>query len=182
MSRGTIIFLNGVSSSGKSTLAKELVKILPDYYHMSIDDFDTFIDRMEDRENNHLIPVETEYFFHRTIAMFSDRGVNLVVDHILHDDFTREDCLKILADYPVLFVGVHCPIEEVERRENERGDRNIGQAKNQLEFVHKAEIYDLEVNTFLENAKDNSSKIINALNNSVHLNGWFQTYENLILG
>lgn len=175
MNRGKIIFLNGVSSSGKSTLANTLVKLMPSYFHMSIDDFDIFIERMEDRENNHLIPIATEYFFHRTIAMFSDKGINVIIDHILHDNFTSEDCFKVLADYPVLFVGVHCPLEEIERREKLRGDRNIGQAKMQLEYVHKVENYDIEVNTLLESVEENSYKIIHALNNVEYHNGWLQT-------
>lgn len=175
MNKGKIIFLNGVSSSGKSTLANEIVKLMPSYYHMSIDDFDLFIEKMEDRENNHLIPVETEYFFHRTIAMFSDRGINVVVDHILHDNFTREDCFKVLTDYPVLFVGVHCPLKELERREKVRGDRNIGQSKSQLEYVHKVEIYDIEVNTLLESVEENSKKIIEVLNNDECHNGFLKT-------
>jgi len=163
MNRGKIIFLNGVSSSGKSTLAKELVKDIPNYFHISIDDFDIFIERMEDRENNRLIPVETGYFFHRTIAMFSDKGINLIVDHILHDNLTKEDFFEVLSNYPVLFVGVNCPIEELERREKVRGDRNIGQAKEQLEFVHKDQIYDIEVDTFSESVEECSKKIIEAL-------------------
>ncbi|MGV2644490.1 chloramphenicol phosphotransferase, partial [Clostridium perfringens] len=44
MKRGNIIFLNGVSSSGKTTLAKQLLKRLPDFYHYSIDDFDVVIE------------------------------------------------------------------------------------------------------------------------------------------
>jgi len=32
MKKGTIILLNGVSSSGKSTLAKELVAVLDGYF------------------------------------------------------------------------------------------------------------------------------------------------------
>ena len=179
MNRGKIIILNGVSSSGKSTLARELVRVRPSYFHMSVDDFDLFIEKMEDRENGHLVPVETAYFFHRTIAMFSDKGVNIIVDHILHDDFTREDCFAVLADYPVLFVGVHCPLEELERREKARGDRNIGQAKYQLEFVHKNELYDVEVNTFAESTEVCAEKIIAALNSLNCPNGWFQTSKKL---
>jgi chloramphenicol 3-O phosphotransferase len=175
MNRGNIIFLNGVSSSGKSTLSNELVKMMPNYFHISIDDFDTFIDKMEDREKNRLIPVETEYFFHRTIAMFSDKGINLIVDHILHDIFTNNDCFEVLTNYPVIFVGVHCPIEELERREKARGDRNIGLAKKQLEFVHKNEIYDIEVNTYTENAEECSKKIIESLNSSKYPDGWLCT-------
>ncbi|MDZ5472025.1 AAA family ATPase [Bacillus sp. 31A1R] len=163
MDKGNIILLNGVSSSGKSTLSKELTKILPNYYHLSIDDFDIVIERMEDRENDRLIPVPTEYFFHRTIAMFSDKGVNLIVDQILHDSFTTEDCYKTLKDYPVLFVGVQCPIEELERREMQRGDRRIGQGKQQLEYVHKSEVYDIVVDTYkdsLEHCAKNIAQLI----------------------
>lgn len=175
MDRGKIIFLNGASSSGKSTLANELIKLMPSYFHMSIDDFDLFIEKMEDRENKHLIPVETEYFFHRTIAIFSDRGINVIVDHSLHDDFTREDCFKVLVDYPVLFVGVQCPLEELEQREKARGDRIIGQAKKQLEYVHKIEIYDIEVNTLLESVEENSNRVIQVLNDAEYYHGWLLT-------
>lgn len=173
MDKGNIIFLNGVSSSGKSTLAKEIINTLTEYYHISIDNFDIFINTMEDREGNRLIPVETEYFFHRTIAMFSDRGINLIVDHILHDNHTREDCIKVLSNYPVLFVGVHCPLNELEKREKNRGNRNIGQAKQQLNFVHKKEIYNVEVNTYYENIKSCAKKVILELKHSKnHMDGF----------
>lgn len=163
MNKGKIILLNGVSSAGKSTLAKELVKILPDYFHFSVDDFDLIIERMEDRENERLIPVETEYFFHRSIAMFSDRGVNLIVDHVIHDEFTRDDWFEVLAGYPVLSVGVHCPLDELERREKARGDRTIGQAKRQLEFVHRDVVYDVEVDTFHEDREECIMRIFETL-------------------
>lgn len=179
MNRGKIIFLNGVSSSGKSTLSKEIIKSMPDYFHISLDTFDDFIGSMEDRENNHLIPVETEYYFHRTIAMFSDSGVNLVVDHVLFNDFTRKDCLEVLKDYPVLFVGVHCPLEELERREKARGDRNIGQAKLQLGYVHKNETYDVEVNTYSESLEECSRRVIEASNSMEYPDGWLSTIRGL---
>lgn len=45
-------------------------------------------------------------------------------------------------------MGVHCPATELERREKERGDRRIGLSKSQLDFVHKVENYDIDVDTF----------------------------------
>jgi chloramphenicol 3-O phosphotransferase len=71
---------------------------------------------------------------HRTIAMFSDSGVNLIVDHILHDNVTIMDWQSILNHYPVFIVAVHCPLIELERREQARGDRQIGQARKQLDL------------------------------------------------
>jgi chloramphenicol 3-O phosphotransferase len=68
-------------------------------------------------------------------------------------------------------------IEELERREKSRGNRTIGQAKKQLEYVHKNEIYDIEVNTFHESVEENSNKVIEALNNEIYYNGWLQTVK-----
>jgi chloramphenicol 3-O phosphotransferase len=177
MNKGKIILLNGVSSSGKSTLAKELVKKLPGYFHFSIDDFDTIIEKMEDRDSDHLIPVPTEHFFHRNIAMFSDKGVNLVVDQILHNKDTTKDCYEILHDYPVFFVGVHCPLNELEKREKERGDRPVGQGKSQLNYVHQqGEVYDIEVDTceVMDSVVD---AILNKLSESRFHKGWKSTLE-----
>jgi chloramphenicol 3-O phosphotransferase len=179
MNKGKIILLNGVSSSGKSTLSKELVKQLPDFFHYSIDDFDMVIERMEDRENQRLIPVSTEYYFHRTIAMFSDSGINLVVDQILHNEETIKDCLEALKDYPVFFVGVHCPQTELERRESERGDRTIGQAKRQLEYVHQQhEVYNIEVDTYRDGIEYSVKNIIEKLQITNTSEAWQTTIQN----
>lgn len=147
MKQGHIIFLNGVSSSGKTTLAAGLIKHLPDYFHFSSDQYDFIIEQMEDRDNGRLIPVETEIFIHRTIKMFSDYGVNLIVDHILHDKATLLDFRHTLLNYPVTMIGVHCPVEILNQRESLRGDRMTGLAARQLEFVHQNIHYDLEVDT-----------------------------------
>ena len=175
MNKGKIILLNGVSSSGKSSLSKVLIHKLPNYFHLSIDDFDTIIDRMENRESGQLIPVPTEHFFHRTIAMFSDKGVNLIVDQILHNNDTTIDCYTTLKDYPVVFVGVHCPVEELERRELERGDRTIGQARAQLQYVHQqGEKYDFEIDT--SGSMDSSIKeLVNVIMEDAEFRGWEKT-------
>lgn len=177
--KGNIILLNGVSSSGKTTLAEELVRRLPGYFRLSIDDFDGLIEKMEDRESgSRLIPVDTEVFFHRTVAMFSDQGVNLVVDQILHNEETLKDCLRVLRDYPVLFVGVHCPVEELWRREELRGDRRIGQAVDQLEFVHQqGENYDVEVDTFRDGLEECVRRIVEGVQGLEGSRGWKATFS-----
>ncbi|KAA0547449.1 AAA family ATPase [Bacillus sp. BGMRC 2118] len=176
MNKGTVILLNGVSSSGKSTLSKQLTTLLPDFFHLSSDDYDLVIEKMEDRENDRLIPVPTEYFIHRTIKMFSDKGINLIVDQILHDDETFDDCLEVLHHYPVLFVGVHCPLNELSRREKERGDRTVGQAAFQLGYVHQQkEVYDIEVNTAENTIKECAELIVQQLKKPT--NGFAKTYS-----
>nr|WP_231607571.1 AAA family ATPase [Fictibacillus sp. 18YEL24] len=174
-----IIVLNGVSSSGKSTLAKEITKLLPDFFVFSGDDYDLVIERMEDRENQRLIPIETEYFYYRNVAMFSDRGVNLILDQILHDPLTLHNFYKTLNSYPILLVGVHCPVKELKRREQSRGDRRIGQAIFQLDFVHQQEIYDVEVNTYTNSMIECVKEIVDRLENNTPLLGFQKSFKKL---
>ncbi|MFC3209717.1 chloramphenicol phosphotransferase CPT family protein [Planomicrobium okeanokoites] len=173
MGKGKIILLNGVSSSGKSTLARELVNQLDGYFHLSIDDYDGFIEKAENRETGHLIPVPTEFFYHRTIAMFSDLGVNVIADQILHDVSTTKDCFTVLQRYPVFFVGVHCPPPVLQQRESQRGDRPIGLAEIQLNFIHQQRhLYHLEVNTYKDTIANCAKQIQNALQEHHPLVEW----------
>lgn len=174
---GQIILLNGVSSSGKSTLARILVEQLPGFFPLAIDDFDLLIERMEDRPNQRLIPLETERLFHLTIALFASQGVNLVVDTVLHDQSVRDHCREVLGDYMVLFVGVHCPEAELVRREQARGDREPGLACRQLATIHKEESYAVEVDTFQQSGAACAEKIIAALRAADYPRPWRNAWE-----
>ncbi|MBT9504927.1 MAG: hypothetical protein IV092_27060 [Burkholderiaceae bacterium] len=55
--------------------------------------------------------------------------------------------LEDLAGHDVLLVEVECSHEQLGLREARRGDRESGLAESQLESVHTACSYDLEVNT-----------------------------------
>lgn len=44
--------------------------------------------------------------------MFSDKGINLVVDQIFHNNDPFSDCIETLRQYPICFAGVHCPLSE----------------------------------------------------------------------
>jgi chloramphenicol 3-O phosphotransferase len=180
MNKGKIILINGVSSSGKSTVSKELLKKLKGYFHFSIDEFDHIIQVMEerDKEDGRLIPVATEFFFHDNIKMFSDYGVNLIVDQILFNQETTEDLLTKLHDYPILFVGVHCSEAELERRERIRGDRPGGQGRSQLQYVHQQnEVYDVEVNTETQSIEECVDNILYCLEHTPIPSGIQKTYH-----
>lgn len=159
MEKGNIIFLNGVSSSGKTTLAKALQDGLPEpYYRMSVDSFvgeivpDRFVTDDEEGLRRMLALLS---IYHRTIRMFSDRGLHTVVDHILLEHLhILEDCVELFRDYPVLFVHVVCPPEELRRREAARGDRAVGQGEGQLGGLVPKDTYDITVDTFAQSTQE----------------------------
>ncbi|HNC07871.1 MAG TPA: hypothetical protein PLX14_04145, partial [Anaerolineales bacterium] len=56
-------------------------------------------------------------------------------------------CINELSGESVWLVGVHCSLEELERREKARSDRQIGLAKEQMATIHNSVIYDIEIDT-----------------------------------
>jgi len=101
---------------------------------------------------------------HNTIKFFSDMGVNVVVEHIFHHKEWVDECVELLHEYPVLFVHVICPVEELRRREKERGDRDIGRAEIQLQRGYSLDTYDITVDTHANSNKECADNIIEMLN------------------
>lgn len=143
MNQGKIIFLNGVSSSGKSTIAKLLQKRLAEpFLHMQLDAFIDMLPHVDDELVLKMAPG-----FHRSIAAMARAGNNVIADHVLvaDGDWLRE-CVHLLTGY-VLFVGLHCPLPELERREKDRDARRQGFARAQFDIVHSGKVYDVEFDT-----------------------------------
>jgi chloramphenicol 3-O phosphotransferase len=165
MEKGEIIFLNGVSSSGKSTLAKLLQEKLTElYYWLSIDNFLNPIHEKFRNSEYRISLRQTLRTMHHTIKLFSDMGVNVIVDHVLEKQEWLDECVEILHECPVLFVQVTCPVEELWHREKERGDRQIGQAEGQLTELCPQDTYDITVDTFNESTEKCADRIIELLN------------------
>jgi len=155
-SKARIIFLNGISSSGKSSLAHALQQILEEPYpHANADAVKEMSAGIPPAEWG--TAFERGAFMPRLYAAIPACFATLASfgNHLIIDDVVRplqlRNYVEALSAYEVWFVGVHCSLEELERRETERGNRRLGTARRQMEqgLVHTPGIYDLEVDTSL---------------------------------
>ncbi|MBS1701600.1 MAG: AAA family ATPase [Armatimonadetes bacterium] len=150
---GKVIFLNGASSSGKSTLARHLQSILPEpFWHFSIDHFIDSGMLPSARIRSGEFPwkdMRESFFdgFHRCLPSLVGAGNNLIVEHIIETEPWRQRLQDLLGHHDVFLVGVHCPVVELERRERERGDRPIGDARRDFEVIHTFCGYDFEADS-----------------------------------
>jgi chloramphenicol 3-O phosphotransferase len=119
--------------------------------------------------------------FHRCIGTLASSGVNLIVDHVLQDLGWLQECVEHLADQDVLFVGVHCPLEELERRERER-EREPGTARRQYEPVHAHGVYDVEVDTATSSPLACARRVVEALKAMRKISAFHQLREKLASG
>jgi hypothetical protein len=78
-----------------------------------------------------IIFLRTAMGFHRAVAGMSAAGNHVVVDYVLSQRWLLLDCLDLFTAGSVVLVGVHCPLLELERREQVRGDRTPGLAARQ---------------------------------------------------
>jgi len=166
----TIIFLSGTSCSGKSSIARRLQKLLAaPFLHVEVDTFLKMVPEefwktaSQDAQWQFLATLVSG--FHRALAALSGAGCNLVVDHVLLEPAWLRECVDVLPADKVLFVGVHCSLDELERRERAREDRGAGSARSQFDRVHAARVYDLEVDTQALSPDGCAAKIIACLEN-----------------
>ncbi len=167
MNSGKIIFLNGASSSGKSTLAKGLQAALPlPFWHYSIDHIrDAGVLPMERIRSGEFVWSEMRgaFFtgFHHCLPALASAGNHLLVEHIFETKAMFDDVTRLLKPFDVFYVGVHCPLTILEQREKERGNRPLGSARHDFETTHTFCTYDMEVDS-TQLLEDNVKKIITA--------------------
>jgi len=173
-----IIFLHGASSSGKSTLARALQAALPEpFWHYSIDHLrDSGVLPMVRFKSGELSWTDQRaaFFdgFHRSVAAFADAGNNLILEHILDTPGWQQQLATLLASHDMLFVGLHCGLDELKRREAARGDRPAGSAEADFTSIHAGRRYDVEIHTE-DGADANAVRILALLQAPLPRSGFF---------
>ena len=148
---GRIILLNGASSSGKSSLARALqARIDSPFWHISIDHLrDSGVlptARIRSKEFDwHAMREPFFIGFERSLLAYAEAGNDLIVEHIMESEAWLLRLADTLAEQDVFFVGVHCDLAELERRELARGDRRLGDARRDHFRIHTYCLYDCEV-------------------------------------
>ncbi len=156
-----VIVLNGGSSSGKSSLARQLQGVLPGaWLTLGVDTFlDALPPALQTSEAGITFApdgqIETGETFQRLdvawsrgVAEMVRSGAQVILDEVfLSGAASQERWRRALQGLNVVWVGVRCDAETAERRERERPDRVPGMARLQAELVHLGVQYDLEIHT-----------------------------------
>jgi chloramphenicol 3-O phosphotransferase len=170
---GDLIVLNGPSSSGKSSLVRELQRLWPrPLFATGIDAIiigwpESFVldhdesDPTKEVQSLHIVPGQgpepswvpkmNDTFFtisrhaHESWAAINQSGIDVVVDHCIIEPRLREQAQSLL--WGAFWVGVTCEVEELVRREAVRGDRYRGFASGTSAVVHLGMDYDLVIDT-----------------------------------
>ena len=162
-----IILINGVSSVGKGSVSKALQRVASrPMLHVQMDAFlemmppgsfgdpqgyvfETRTDDGQPVTAVHGGPIMDAALrgMRGAVAAMAEAGNDLVVDEVLWDPEQLADYRRRLAPYAFHIVALHAPLEVIEQRERQRGDRVLGLARWQYDKVHSGMTYDLELDT-----------------------------------
>jgi chloramphenicol 3-O phosphotransferase len=174
LSAGRVVVLNGTSSSGKSTLAAALRRRLETadecWVVYSQDDFTPKLPPSWIKAGKHVgrhaddgfvLEVNDGAFelrvgpvghailaaYRGAVAAAAREGLNVIVDEVTMTQGEWDDWQVRLDGIDTMWVRVELSLDELERREQARGDRTPGHARHQVDIVHRFAAYDLTVDT-----------------------------------
>jgi chloramphenicol 3-O phosphotransferase len=184
-----IVFLNGASSAGKTSIAKALQDLTDEPFMLL--GLDTCFAMVPPRwvggpegpmrhlgfayehlpkDNGHPM-LKITYGeagsrmltgFHRAATELVRAGNSIIIDEMLLDCRVRDDWLEVLTPWRPMLVGIYCADGELTRREIERGNRP-GLARWSARNAHNGMRYDLTIDTTHTNPDAAAAHISEAL-------------------
>lgn len=168
MEKGRIIFLNGVTSAGKTSIAEALQSQEKIFFYVVANDlFQEMVGENYLRTDYWKYLSEVIIMMYHTAKLYSDMGKNVLIDGILVE---REEIkphyhqlLEILKDNPLDIVEVYCPLDICRQRNIIRGDRYETQSQEQFALMAENIRYSTKVDTSVYSPGECAEMIISEL-------------------
>ncbi|MCR5128766.1 MAG: chloramphenicol phosphotransferase CPT family protein [Lachnospiraceae bacterium] len=166
--KGKIIFLNGVTSSGKTSIVDALQSRRDVFFYVVANDlFQEMVGEQYLQEDYWKYLSEVIIMMYHTAKLYSDMGKNVIIDGILveRDEIRPHygQLMEIMKDNPMDIVEVYCPLEICRQRNIERGDRYESQSDEQTELMCKDIRYSMRVDTSKLTAEECADEILRTL-------------------
>ena len=168
MGKGKIIFLNGVTSAGKTSIVEALQNRADCYFYVVANDlFEQMIGDRFLREDywGHLSRVII--LMYHTAKLYSDMGKHVLIDGILveRDEIKPHyrQLLDICGDNPLDVVEVYCPLYICRERNIIRGDRYESQSDEQAALMAEDIRYTMRVDTSMHSPEACAEQIVRTL-------------------
>lgn len=168
MKKGRIIFLNGVTSSGKTSIVESLQRRKDVFFYVVANDlFQEMVGEEYLQKDYWKYLSEAILLMYHTAKLFSDMGHNVIIDGILVERLEiaphYEQLKEILKDNPLDVVEVFCPLEVCRQRNISRGDRYESQSQEQAEIMAEDIVYSCRVDTDRMNSEECADEIMKSL-------------------
>ena len=166
--QGRIIFLNGVTSAGKTSIVEALQERDDVFFYVVANDlFQEMVGDKFLREDYWKYLSEVIIMMYHTAKLYSDMGKNVLIDGILveRDEIKPhyQQLMEILKENPLDIVEVYCPLDICRERNIARGDRYETQSDEQHELMAQNIKHRLRVDTSVNSSEECAELIVKEL-------------------
>ncbi len=166
--QGRIIFLNGVTSAGKTSIVEALQERDDVFFYVVANDlFQEMVGDKFLREDYWKYLSEVIIMMYHTAKLYSDMGKNVLIDGILveRDEIKPhyQQLMEILKENPLDIVEVYCPLDICRERNIARGDRYETQSDEQHELMAQNIEYSMRVDTSVNSPEECAELIVKEL-------------------
>lgn len=167
--KGKIIFLSGLTSTGKTSICKELERRKQySYFILGFDLFEETIPEWSYTDERYAKAIIAMYYAAKS---FSDQGQDVIIDGLImifsgldhHYALLKE----IFEGYPLIIINVHSDMNILRQRNIERGDRRENQSEMQSLCVDKDVKYDYHINSGIHNIEECTDMLIHMIDFSI---------------
>lgn len=165
-----IFYINGTSSSGKTTLARELQGAIPQpviYFSTDALIYSLSPQIIEGIQGKRKFEVSVDWntifkgYFECVAALSLAKNV-VIADCPIYTEGTFKLFQESLQKIPQkVLIGLKCPLEVLVEREKNRKDRDPGLAESQFKDIHTFIKYDLMVDSHSHNPAEIVKLILN---------------------
>lgn len=170
MHKGRIIFLNGVTSSGKTSIVEALQERDDIFFYVVANDlFEQMVGDKYLQENYWKYLSDVIIMMYHTAKLYSDMGKHVLIDGVLVEreeiQSHYEQLMEILKDNPLDIVEVYCPLDICKERNRLREDRYETQSEEQLALMARNIKYSMRVDTGVYTSVECADMIVKELFN-----------------
>lgn len=162
MKKGKIVFLSGLTSTGKTSICKELEKRKKySYFVMGFDLFEETIPEWSYTAERYAKAIIAMYHAAKSLA---DQGENVIIDGLIMNFQGINHHYALLRDIfkgcPLQIIDVHCDMDTLRQRNIERGDRRENQSETQSLCVDKDVKYDYHIDSGVYNIEECTDMLV----------------------
>ena len=173
MQKGKIVYLSGITSTGKTSIAMAMQNLSDEFFYLiGSDILMSMVSEKHRLENYEKYEFEMFINMYHFAKLLSDMGKNVIIDCVLFETPKLQNHFEkmrnILSYNPLLTVEVACPLEICRQRNIKRGDRGEFQSAEQDKRVDKDAVLDFSVRTDVNSSVECAKMIINKLTEMFH--------------
>ena len=166
MQKGHIVYLSGLTSTGKSSIVKAL-QSRTDCLWCALG-FDLFEETLPVRAaDDSALYARAIRAMYAAAKSFSDQGVDVFIDGLLMDQPGLAPhgsaVEETFAGYPLTLVQVTCPLDVLRQRNIARGDRRPDQSELQAKLVDPNAKYHIVLDTSARTPEQCAQALLDAL-------------------